>query len=93
MIGWSGPESRPLQRGLPSDKVRRLLAVVPDTPVRLRNRALILTRVLTGRRRAEVFRLARGDLSFDGDTCFYSYTGARAASPDAVNCPARRWRR
>ena len=62
-------------RGLSADEVRRLLAVVPDTPVGLRNRALILTLVLTGRRRAEVFRLTRGDLSFDGDTCFYSYQG------------------
>jgi site-specific recombinase XerD len=62
-------------RGLSADEVRRLLAVVPDTPVGLRNRALILTLVLTGRRRAEVFRLSRGDLSFDGDICFYSYRG------------------
>lgn len=62
-------------RGLSADEVRRLLLVIPDTPVGLRNRALILTLVLTGRRRAEVFRLTRGDLSFDGNTCFYSYRG------------------
>jgi integrase/recombinase XerC len=62
-------------RGLSADEVRRLLTVIPDTPVGLRNRALILTLVLTGRRRAEVFRLTRGDLSFDADTCFYSYRG------------------
>ena len=62
-------------RGLSAEEVRRLLAVIPDTPVGLRNRALLLTLLLTGRRRAEVFRLTRGDLSFDGDVCFYSYRG------------------
>jgi integrase/recombinase XerC len=62
-------------RGLSADEVRRLLAVIPDTPVGLRNRALILTLVLTGRRRAEVFRLTRGDVVFDGVTAFYTYRG------------------
>jgi site-specific recombinase XerD len=61
--------------GLSADEVRRLLAVVPDTPVGLRNRALIFTLVLTGRGRAEVFRLTRSDLSFDADVCFYSNRG------------------
>ena len=52
-----------------------LLAVIPDTPQGLRDRAIILTLVLTGRRRAEVFRMTAGDLSFENDVCFYSYRG------------------
>src|SRR5680860_1495801 len=62
-------------RGLSALDVQKLLAAVPDTRVGLRNRALLLTLLLTGRRRAEVFRLTRGDLSFAGDVCFYSYRG------------------
>ena len=48
--------STPPARGLSAEEVRRLLAVIPDTPPGLRDRAIILTLVLTGRRRAEVFR-------------------------------------
>jgi integrase len=67
--------STPPARGLSAEEVRRLLAVTPDTPPGLRDRAIILTLVLTGRRRAEVFRMTVGDLSFDGGICFYSYRG------------------
>ena len=62
-------------RGLSAEEVRRLLAVLPDTPQGLRDRAIILTLVLTGRRRAEVFRMTAGDLTFDNEVCFYSYRG------------------
>jgi len=62
-------------RGLSALDVQKLLAAVPATRIGLRNRALLLTLLLTGRRRAEVFRLTRGDLSFAGDVCFYSYRG------------------
>ena len=37
-------------RGYVAEEVRRLLAVVPDTVVGRRDRALLLTFVLTGRR-------------------------------------------
>ena len=47
-------------RGLCAEEVRRLLAVIPDTRQGLRDRAIILTLVLTGRRREEVFRLTAG---------------------------------
>src|SRR5665811_309165 len=67
--------STPPARGLSADEVRRLLAVIPDTPPGLRDRAIILTLVLTGRRRAEVFALTAGDLSFDNEVCFYQYRG------------------
>ena len=67
--------SAPPARGLSAEEVRRLLGVLPDTPPGLRDRAIILTLVLTGRRRAEVFRLTAGDLSFENDICFYAYAG------------------
>jgi integrase/recombinase XerC len=62
-------------RGLSADEVRRLLAVVPDTVRGRRDRALLLTFVLTGRRRAEVIGLTAGDISLEGETAFYSYRG------------------
>jgi site-specific recombinase XerD len=62
-------------RGLSAEEIRRLLAVIPDTPVGLRNRAIILTLVLTGRRRAEVFRMTRKDLAFENERWYYSYRG------------------
>ena len=65
------PESTP--RGLGADGIRRLLAVVPNTPVGLRDRAIILTLTFTGRRRAEVMGLTAGSISVEGDTVFYSY--------------------
>jgi site-specific recombinase XerD len=67
--------STPPARGLSAEEIRRLLAVIPDTAPGLRDRAIILTLVLTGRRRAEVFRLTAGDLSFENEVCFYSYRG------------------
>jgi site-specific recombinase XerD len=62
-------------RGLSADEIRRLLAILPDSPPGLRDRAIILALVLTGRRRAEVFRMTAGDLTFEGEVCFYSYRG------------------
>jgi len=62
-------------RGLSADEVRRLLAVLPDTVAGRRDRALLLTFVLTGRRRAEVIGLTAGDISVEGETVFYSYRG------------------
>jgi integrase/recombinase XerD len=63
-------------RGYSADEVRRLLAVVPaDTVAGRRDRAILLTLVLTGRRRAEVIGLQAGDLSLESETCFYAYRG------------------
>ena len=62
-------------RGLSGDQVHQLLAVVPDSPVGLRDRAIILTLVLTGRRRAEVLGMKAGDLSVEGDRTYYTYRG------------------
>ena len=47
-------------RGYGADEVRRLIAVVPDTVAGRRDRAILLTLVLTGRRRAEVIGLRAG---------------------------------
>ena len=62
-------------RGLGADEVRRLLAVVPHTVAGRRDRALLLTFILTGRRRAEVIGLTLGDISLEGETAFYRYRG------------------
>lgn len=62
-------------RGLSGDQVRQLLAVVPDSPVGLRDQAIILMLVLTGRRRAEVLGMKAGDLSTEGDHTYYAYRG------------------
>jgi integrase/recombinase XerC len=62
-------------RGYGADEVRRLLAVVPDTVAGRRDRALLLTFILTGRRRTEVIGLTAGDISVEGETVFYSYRG------------------
>ena len=58
-----------------ADEVRRLLAVVPDTVAGRRDRAILLTFILTGRRRAEVIGLRAGDISLEDDIAFYSYRG------------------
>jgi len=62
-------------RGYGADEVRRLLAVVPDTVAGRRDRALLLTFILTGRRRSEVIGLTAGDIGVEGDTAFYAYRG------------------
>jgi integrase/recombinase XerC len=62
-------------RGYSADEVRRLLAVVPDTIAGRRDRAMLLTFILTGRRRAEVIGLAAGDINLEGETAFYTYRG------------------
>jgi integrase/recombinase XerC len=62
-------------RGHSAEEVRRLLAVVPGTVAGRRDRAILLTLVLTGRRRTEVIDLRAGDLSVEGEAAFYAYRG------------------
>jgi integrase/recombinase XerC len=62
-------------RGLSADEVRRLLAVVPDTVVGRRDRAILLVLILTGRRRAEVIGMAAGHISLQDDVPYYTYRG------------------
>jgi site-specific recombinase XerD len=62
-------------RGYSAEEVRRLLAVVPDSVYGRRDRAILLTFVLTGRRRTEVMDLKAGDIEIEDRTVFYSYRG------------------
>ncbi len=62
-------------RGLSADDIRRLLAVIPETPVGLRDRAIILTLTLTGRRRAEVLNMVAGDITVEDGRTWYRYRG------------------
>lgn len=65
----------PAPRGLSAAEVGRLLTAIPETKGGLRDKAIVLTLVLTGRRRAEVLALKAGDLSAEGDCIFYHYRG------------------
>jgi site-specific recombinase XerD len=70
------PQTSPLTpRGLSGDQVHQLLTVVPESAIGLRDRAIILTLVLTGRRRAEVIGMKAGNLILDGDRAYYTYRG------------------
>ena len=62
-------------RGLTPTDIKKLLETIPDKPAGLRDRAIILTLTLTGRRRTEVLSLKAGDLSVDGDVVYYTYRG------------------
>ncbi len=62
-------------RGLSADDIRKLLAVIPGTRVGLRDRAIILTLTLTGRRRAEVLNMVVGDLTHEDGRIWYRYRG------------------
>jgi site-specific recombinase XerD len=62
-------------RGLSADEIRRLLAVIPETPVGLRDRAIILTLTLSGRRRAEVLNMVVRDLTHEDGVTWYQYRG------------------
>ena len=61
-------------RGLSAEEIRRLLEAIPDSPTGLRDRAIILTLTLTGRRRSEVLNLRAGDVLQSGGL-FYTYRG------------------
>jgi site-specific recombinase XerD len=80
-------------RGLSADEVRRLLTVVPDTIAGRRDRAQLLTFILTGRRRTEVISLTAGDISVQGETAFYRYRGkdAKQGRRELPDRPTRRY--
>ena len=64
----------PPPRGLDRDEIKRLLAAIPDTRVGLRDRAIILTFLYTGRRRAEIMDLRAGDITRNAGI-YYAYRG------------------
>jgi len=66
------PRNRdPQPRGLDADELRRLLDAIPTSPSGIRDRAIVLTFVLTGLRRSEVMGLRRGDITRNG-TVYYT---------------------
>jgi len=70
------PKSVPsIARGLNAEEVRRLLAVVPENVAGRPDRALLLTFILTGRRRSEVIGLKARDINLEGDVAMYCYVG------------------
>src|SRR5687768_2144547 len=70
------PKTQPsLARGLSADEVQRVLAVIPDDVPGRRDRALVLAYVLTARRKEELLRLTRKDLTLEDGRAFYSYRG------------------
>jgi site-specific recombinase XerD len=62
-------------RGLAATDIQRLLGVIPNTPVGLRDRAIILMLTLTSRRRSEVLGLKAGNLNPEGGAVYYTYRG------------------
>ncbi len=70
------PKPRPgAPSGLSAAQVQQLLQVIPDTLKGRRDLAIVLTLVLTGRRRSEVVNLTAGDIAFDDSAVFYRYVG------------------
>ena len=74
------PVERPRPRpgaptGLSASQMQQLLQVIPDTLKGRRDLAIVLTLVLTGRRRSEVVNLTAGDIAFDDSAAFYRYLG------------------
>ena len=70
------PKPRPgAPSGLSASQVQSLLEVIPDAVKGRRDFAIVLTLVLTGRRRSEVINLTAGDISFDESAVFYRYIG------------------
>jgi integrase/recombinase XerD len=59
-------QRQPLPRGLGPGELRLLLAAIPETPTGLRDRAIVVTAVLTALRRSEIMGLRAGDLTRNG---------------------------
>lgn len=67
------PRSRePLPHGLTVSELRRLLEAIPDSRPGRRDRAVIVTILLTGLRRTEIFSLRAGDLEGSGESLTYT---------------------
>src|SRR3954447_3323499 len=63
-----------MPRGLSAKQIRKLLAVTPEMKVGLRDRAIMLTLTLTGRRRQEVLNMNAGDIFLE-EPVSYVYKG------------------
>jgi site-specific recombinase XerD len=62
----------PVPRGLNAAELRILLDALPDKDSGRRDRAIIVTALLTGLRRHEVLSLTRAQLDLRGDVAFYT---------------------
>jgi len=62
-------------RGYTALDVQKILAVIPDTVAGRRDRAIVLTLVMTGRRRSEVINLTASNITVEGERSFYQYRG------------------
>src|SRR5665213_2085583 len=62
-------------RGYTATDVQKILSVIPDAVAGRRDRAIVLTLVITGRRRSEVITLKAKDIPVEGERSFYSYRG------------------
>lgn len=77
-------------RGLTGEEVRRLLDVIPDNRVGLRDRAIILVMVLAGLRRSEALGLRAGDLSRNGAVYYTARTKGGQERRREMPAPALR---
>jgi site-specific recombinase XerD len=81
--------SPPKPRGLEVGEINRLFAATPPTPAGKRDRAIMVTLLLTARRRSEVLGMRAGDITL-GAVPTYVYRG-KGGSRDGANCLDRLW--
>ena len=62
-------------RGLSGEQVKSVIDAINDDLKGRRDRAIVPTLVLTGRRRSEVLNMKAGDVAMDDGTPFYTYRG------------------
>ena len=83
------PKPRPgAPSGLSAPQMQQLLQVIPDTLKGRRDLAIVLTLVLTGRRRSEVVNLTAGDVSYRRLCRVLSLPRQGRSCAAAVNSPA-----
>ena len=81
--------SPPKPRGLGILEINRLLAAIAATPSGKRDRAIIVTLLLTARRRSEVLEMRADDITA-GVVPTYAYRG-KGGNKDDVNCHSQHW--
>jgi site-specific recombinase XerD len=80
--------SPPKPRGLENREINGLLVAIPSTPTGKRDRAIIITLLLTARRRSEILGMRAGDITL-GALPTYAYRG-KGGNRDGVSCPGQR---
>jgi site-specific recombinase XerD len=80
----------PRPKGLSPEQLRALLEATPKTPAGARDRAAILTAVLTGLRRSELLGLTAGDIEAKAGRVFYS-TRTKGGHQRYRELPAPAW--